>query len=602
MIIIIEPEKDLYVTNINTKDNIGIDANTGKASTIDLFKLYNENKYSNSWAIFQFNGQAIQDEQTLTLKDANGVTKIFEFDSNGTTSGSNIAIVGSNGSNEAVKIKNAIDAVSDFKISAHVNSNNEILLKQEKPGESGDTEFTLPTGMSHKYSLSSFARIDYSAGLLKFDLNSFKNKWITLDSSDDLQGAFENLTAEIVLKDVTTGITKPKNYTVDVFKMLKNFDEGIGKDTIFFSDKQEANFKSLDNQNTTWAIPGFISSLDATQLSTSSNIELGNENIVLNITEYFKEQIKLSTLTDKGFLVKISDSFLYNTKSYFAKRLGSRHLLNKKLIPELRIKINDASYHIPKNSFKKQRLFNNNEKFYLFNNVNGSLSNFISPTGLSTLKLKITNKDDTVDIVSAVNASSNITNFKGNAINGVYTATINVDKFNSTIASLIKNEKLEANYVWFWSNADGSSTKSLLVERVDFHKSETHKDIDFENLISVVKVDENFINSNDSVSSLKVYFLDTKKEFDVVKVPYSLPSENLGDVKYRVYDVESGKTILDYDDNATLMFFDGEKYVFDLFVPKSFKDIRINFEFKYIDPSTQNEKFIFNKKYSTRIL
>ena len=229
MIIIIEPEKDLYVTNINTKDNIGINANTGKAATIDLFKLYNENKYSNSWAIFQFNGQAIQDTQTLTLKDANGVTKIFEFDNNGTTSGSNIAVVGSNGSNEAVKIKSAIDAVSDFKISAHVNSNNEILLKQDKPGESGDTEFTLPAGMSHKYSLSSFARIDYSAGLLKFDLNSFKNKWITLDSSDDLQGAFENLTAEIVLKDVTTGITKPKNYTVDVFKMLKNFDEGIGK-------------------------------------------------------------------------------------------------------------------------------------------------------------------------------------------------------------------------------------------------------------------------------------------------------------------------------------------------------------------------------------
>ena len=44
MIIILEPEKDTYVTNIKTSDNDGSKSNVGHAATLDLFKLYNENK------------------------------------------------------------------------------------------------------------------------------------------------------------------------------------------------------------------------------------------------------------------------------------------------------------------------------------------------------------------------------------------------------------------------------------------------------------------------------------------------------------------------------------------------------------------------------
>ena len=122
------------------------------------------------------------------------------------------------------------------------------------------------------------------------------------------------------------------------------------------------------------------------------------------------------------------------------------------------------------------------------------------------------------------------------------------------------------------------------------------------NLISVISVDENDVIANNSVYSLKVYFTDTRKEYDAVKVPFQLPSENIGNVRYSVIDVETEKTLIDYDDNATLMFYDGEKYVFDLFVPKMFKNMRINFKFKYKDIITDTDKFIFNEKYSIRIV
>ena len=107
--------------------------------------------------------------------------------------------------------------------------------------------------------------------------------------------------------------------------------------------------------------------------------------------------------------------------------------------------------------------------------------------------------------------------------------------------------------------------------------------------------------ANDGTNSVEVYFVDTKKEFNAVKVPYELPSENLGDVYYQLYDIETGNILVDYDIPATKMFYDGEKYKFNLFVPKLFKNLRVNFKFKYKDPITNVDKFIFSDKYSVRI-
>jgi len=601
MIIILEPQKDAYVTNINTRENDGINANTGSAATLDLFKLYNENRFSKSWAIFQFN-DSINDGQILTLIDANGVIKNFEFNSDNNVQENNIPIIGSNNGNEAQLIKNAVDSLDDLKIDAYVNSNNLLVLKQQKSGESGDTQFTLPVNMVHSYNLNSFARIDFSACLIKFDIQKFKDEWIILDNANNLLGSFQNLEAEIVLKDVTTGITKPKDYNLEVLKLLKNFEEGIGKDTIYFSDRYECNFTNLSSDSADdWSIPGVITDLDVESLSSDFNVNLGNENVVFDVTNYIIDQMKLANVSDKGFLIKFADNNLFDTKSYFAKRLGSRHLINKKFVPQLRIKINDSSYHIPVDSFNKKRYFNNVETFYLFNRVNGILSNFVNPDGLDTLKFKITNKNNDTDLIVPVDALTNLTNLRGQELNGIFKAEINIDKFDDDVSALISNDKLEANYVWYWTD-DGTNERVIKTQRVDFYISENQNNFDFENLISVVKIDENFIDSNNSVSSLKVYFTDTKKEFNAVKVPYELPSENLGNVCYQIYDVENNNVLVDYDDSATLMFFDGEKYVFDIFVPRIFKDRRINFKFKYKDIITNNDKYIFNKNYSIKVL
>ena len=246
-------------------------------------------------------------------------------------------------------------------------------------------------------------------------------------------------------------------------------------------------------------------------------------------------------------------------------------------------------------------------------------------------------------------------NFSGTTLAGIKETLINLDRFNTTISPLIKNNILKTKTFWYWlDEADpdklisagnfvigkrykintstntnfvaigaadnnigtiftatgvgsGDNNAYELVEYqvisqdIDFKISEQTTEVDFKNLISSITIDENNINANNSVTSFKVYFIDTRKEFDSVKTPYQLPSENLGNINYSVIDVETGKTLIDYDDSATLLFFDGEKYIFDFYVPKMFKNMRINFKFKYKDVVTNVDKFIHNKKYSIRI-
>ena len=78
MIFSVYPEKDTYVNNINLDNNSGETSNVGESATLDLFKLYNENKNSFSRAFLQINENIVND-QLLTIKDAKGITKTFIF-------------------------------------------------------------------------------------------------------------------------------------------------------------------------------------------------------------------------------------------------------------------------------------------------------------------------------------------------------------------------------------------------------------------------------------------------------------------------------------------------------------------------------------------
>ena len=64
--------------------------------------------------------------------------------------------------------------------------------------------------------------------------------------------------------------------------------------------------------------------------------------------------------------------------------------------------------------------------------------------------------------------------------------------------------------------------------------------------------------------------------------------------------------LIDYHDKlsdkfATKMFFDGEKYIFDVQINQKYKNRRINFKFKNKDILSENSKIYLNKLTALKV-
>jgi len=545
---------------------------------------------------------------------------------NGTAIIENAVIIGTSGkiqSDYAELFKNIVSSVNTFEnslslnINAYNNSNNQLVLKQVKSGEQGDTLIRLPNNMTSKITedvenvtYGKFSRIDFSSVIIKFNLQSFKDKY--MDNVVFADSSFNDLTAEIVLQDVTTGHTKPKGYTLDIASLNKVFDEGTGKDTIHFSDVGIlSNFISLSDTDS-WQIPEFISEGDdVTQIANiSQDITNGDENLSFNVTDYIKTALRdaitnNTNVNDEGFLIKFSDSSLFDKKSYFVKRAGSRHLINKTLIPTLQIKIPDHEKQIPKKTFVVKRYLNNPESFYLYNIVSGKLKQFVLPNNdvdnPTEIRLKIISKDRVDTFVNNI-STLDVTNYKGNIIEGIKIANITntqLSKFSNaaldsgkTLKDYIVDNMLECFLVWY--SIENQEVNVILEEEAVFHSSEHIRDNTFKNLLSKIKVENFDLVANGCITECSVYFIDTRASHDPVKLPFDLPSENIGDIQYQVVNNDTGKIILDFQGN-TSAFYDGEKYVFNLCFPEQYKNFNVRFNFKIFDEITQNAVVLYNK-------
>ena len=620
MIVTLKAEKDSYVTNLKNNFFDASNSNVGHAATLDLFKLHNENNNSFSWVILTFANIAL-DEDILTIVDAKGNIRNFEFDDNNNlTNNENVRIDISNEvdqQNYSSIIKSLINADDDFLIDAYSNSNNELLLKQKISGSSGDTLITLPqnitastTEIDNNVTYGKFSRIDLSAIGIKFNLQDFREKF--LENVNFGQSAFDSLQANIILRDVSTGNTKPKNYDLQIFSLNKPFDEGVGRDTISFSDTGGISFNLLD-ENNTWAIPGYVSLNDDVDYITNNNvnqqisISKGDEDLVFNVTDYIKQKINIAQdqdIDDNGFVIQFSKENIFDKKSYFVKRLGSRHLVKKSFVPVLEIKIPDHDFFVPTQTFIKKRFLNNEETFYLYNTVSGKLIDFVLPnsdnddTTPTLVKLKILTKDKTSVLVDDI-TSSVVTNFKGNNILGIRKAKItnsDLSLYDNTISDLLVNDKLECYLSWYTEeNIDGViTTHTILEELIVFQKSEKIIDKVYKNLKSTIKIENNNFYSDDCLTKCSLYFVDTRASHDPVKLPFDLPSEDLGTVQYQIVNNETQKVIQDFEEYTTA-FFDGEKYVFNVCFPETYKNFNIRFNFKLLDDIADVNKIIYNK-------
>lgn len=598
MIIIENPTKDTYVTDIRTTSNNGLNSNVGQSSSIDLFKISEENEKTLSRGILNFSGIP-SDGDTFTIIDSIGVSKTYEFDNDSLVNGNNISIniganIGESLSNTIAKINSDIN----FSITAMKLYDDKILFKQDKPGSSGDT---LISTVGLNLSSKGFTRFEHSAGLVTFDISKVKESHISAGNiANSVFRDLENpkFSAEIRLIDVGQSSTRAKGFSLNLNVLKNDFREGLGKDVIHFSDLDDANFKILNSSsNTSWTNEGIVSGDDLFVQPDSTfesfNIESGKENLSFDVTDYVHEFFKGTPNFDKeSFVIHFDLDNLFDKNTYFVKRFGSRNLKNKSFVPQLIIKIDDNE--IENVITDKKRYFDNEEYFYLMNVKGNSLKSFAIGFDVK-LRFSFTG-DNNENIFAGTQAitGQSIHNYKGEEIIGIKKFSLTNSIISQIQSDSVFNTKLSSlGYVpveleYYYDNNSGL-TSTIKKENIDFNLSEVDQsEISFDNRNIRVSLDilQSELKADNTFVSMKLSFIDTNKQYKSVNVPAKLYSENLGKITYEMYDVDTGEKIINDEDLYTMLKFNGNHYILNMFASENFKNKRVNFIFKYTDPLT----------------
>lgn len=625
MIIIQNPTKDTYVTDIKTSSNDAITSNVGQSSTIDLFKIAEENKKTHARGLLIFtNNVQPSDGDNFTLIDSLNSLKTFEFDSDNAVLNNNILItIGANISETLLNTINTVNAVLNFDITAFKLKENMILFKQNSSGNQGEKQITTN---GNNLSKKDFVRFEHSAALLNFDLGSLKSEYV-VNRSTSVFSDTPKFKAFLKLIDVGKSSTRPKDFSLKLSVLNNDFKEGLGKDVIQFSDLDDANFINLDSKNNVnWTNQGIVSNedlhIDDSKFTFSDfEFKTGKEDLEIEITDYVHEFFKGTqanpTVSKESFVVYFPVEKLFDNNTYFVKRFGSRNLKNKSFIPQLILKINDDE--IENIITNKKRFVDNEENFYLFNVKGNKTSAFIAGKNIK-VKFNFIGDGDT-NIFSNVSAilGETIYNYKGEEIVGIkrFTVPDNIISQISTDSKFLKELK-DLGYVnikleYFYENIvkdvdvnldgdfddeeDTFSTSKIKDDTIKFYLPESdYNEIAFSNRNIRVAIDllQKKIYANNAVVSLKISFIDINKQYKSVNTRTELFSEDIGPVNYEMYDVDTGVKYFKESGDYTKMRFNGKHYILNLFCSENFKNKRVNFKFKYTDPLTGLRKIVSN--------
>jgi hypothetical protein len=305
--------------------------------------------------------------------------------------------------------------------------------------------------------------VELSRALIKFDHDSLiplMSK--SLDISDNSLKCF------MYLRDMSTGRTTPTNMTMLAIPLSKSFDEGIGRSVSTFNDLDTTNFLTAsynngavsawitEGANATGSSPGsrdaittvqarspFAGAPNSTPANTPTNIDLisrfevveGPEDVVFDVTNAMSSTLKCD-IANHGFRVSLDESEENNGKTYFIKRLGSRHVRNTKFRPELHVLWNDSTRDDTQNLE-----FNTSNTLYLTNYSKGVGANIISGTiagdpatttlnalaGINCMKLILSKSS----FSKSYNVSQVLRGTDSLGEPGLYSASFNVDLFSS---------------------------------------------------------------------------------------------------------------------------------------------------------------------------
>lgn len=425
--------------------------------------------------------------------------------------------------------------------------------------------------------------------LVQFDLEDLR--------TDYSNGIFDitSPTFKCILKlhDIYGGQTTPRNFTIKAYPISHSWDEGRGRDIVYYQDQDHVNFITASYTNGV-AIPWFASGANAKGLLGSSDIDLissaslgtglvnlyatqsfvdGTENLELDVTKILSATLK-NQIPDYGFRISFDESQEEDNKTRFVKRFGSRQSVDANIRPQLIVKYDDSCINHQSSFY-----FDTNNTLIMKSNVRGTPSNIVSGSsqisisGPNCMLLKLWTYYSTSIGYQQYSLYATASQYRvgDTYIPGIYSASVFVPSTATQLSALINNARLTSSntplkFNQIWSSLDESvaylSTSLYIYPRDNtvnsFRPRHYH--------VNIANVSDAY--AEDDVVRFKTFIFDRNTPFaKFVKVPQEEKSLVL-ETHYSVRDVIADKTIIPFDtvDNSTRLSADGLHLYFDLWM------------------------------------
>ncbi len=421
---------------------------------------------------------------------------------------------------------------------------------------------------------------ELSRVLIHFDLNPLRAM-----TGSVLNIGHTSFKAIMSLKNVYGGQTTPSNFILTVHPLSKSWDEGIGRDVVFYNDIDSANFitSSFSNgSSSTW----FISGANKEGLLGSDNIDIissgnlndgqgvrtlffsqsfpvGNEDLSIDITPLVSATL-VGTLPDQGFRIAFNTAQENDLHTRFVKRFAARHVSNQDIQPKLVIKYNDSTQDNQKNFY-----FDVSGSLFLYNYNYDGLSNLVSGSALtpvaganSLLLHLITDKSGGLHRTTITASQHRIGN---QFVQGMYSASFAFPSVNPDISyRLPLSSSIEFTQIWAsLDNNVGYLTSSFKISRQPRGiASLTSRKLQ----MNVINVKKNYLTT-DKVR-FRLFAQDVDDDIVARRLPFERDSVILNNSYYSIRDVFSNEVIIPFETSsqATRLSTDGDGMYFDVWM------------------------------------
>lgn len=472
-----------------------------------------------------------------------------------------------------------------FKPSADTYITDKIVKRQRKTTANVGLAASIDLFVLHGITFSgSIANHELSRALIKFDLADLY--------ADYAAGKFDianpSFNCTLKLFDVYGGQPTPDNFTLKLYPLSRSFQEGVGRDVVFFQDSDASNFitSSFDGSTaSTWFLSGANAkgvlgspSIDVistanlgagiVSLAVSQSFVVGNENLNLDVTRIVSATLA-GLIPDKGFRISFNETDEDALATKFVKRFGSSNASDPYIRPQLIMRYNDTV-----NSHESNFLFDVTGTLVLYNYVRGELRNFVSGsantalTGQNSMLVKLTTPVSTSNgfIQYETHLTASQHRIGSSNVTGIYSSTFALSSNDPYFhTKLQQSGSITFQQVWTSIDRKVPYFSGSLAVYPNFGTTGPATPKRYN--INITNMAEEYVITD--IARMRLFIFDySSPMFKLVKLPVETPSVVLESVFYSVRDAITNTVLIPFDRTyaSTKLSSDSEGMYFDVWM------------------------------------